>query len=168
MYELAVCELFHPYLHGHDDNSSAGVIGHYLVYMTLTASEFFSGDYEDELSIAKRYLSSDIALLHRNRSRRHPTIRNYYALTQNMDRYMSVQIVKQEELQPGGEQVGYIKTFWLRILQRRWRNVCRRRREIKRARCLPQHVRYRQLHGRWPAALNQWPCVSIFGGNLCT
>ena len=49
MYDLGVCELFHPQLLGQDANSSKGVEGHYLVHLTFGRDEYFNGEHSEWL-----------------------------------------------------------------------------------------------------------------------
>ena len=49
------------------------------------------------------------------------------------------------------------KTFWLRLIQRHWKNVLLLRKNIYKQRCRISSLQYSQLHGRYPRGLNAIP-----------
>ena len=51
------------------------------------------------------------------------------------------------------------KTFWLKLIQRTWKKIYKKRREIMKQRMMLHHLRYRELHGRWPQKLHYLPSV---------
>ena len=55
------------------------------------------------------------------------------------------------------EYIVVLKTFWLRIIQRRWRRILRERAEVLRKRCSIQNLIYRMTYGRHLAGLNILP-----------
>ena len=129
---LAICELIHPAIHGTDIENS----GHYLVNWFIRCSEF----YED---FPTAHLMP--AGLRNSPQTPHPFIRAYWDIGQK-NGYCSLQIVEGCELYTG-EYVGILKTFWLRIFQRKWRNICRERAE---ARKKVKFLRYREINGYFP------------------
>ena len=58
----------------------------------------------------------------------HKTIRNYFNIISRPD-YIKPEIGLQIKLDTG-ETVAIIKTFWLKIVQRRWRNVLKKRMQM--------------------------------------
>lgn len=52
-----------------------------------------------------------------------------------------------------------IKTFWIRIIQRNWRRVFKKRCEIIAKRRLLKSIRYAQLNGRYSDGLNYLPTI---------
>ena len=60
---------------------------------------------------------------------------------------------------PGHEAVAYIKTFWLRLIQRRWKKLFKQRKNIIQKRCNINSLNYRQMHGKWPNGLNNLPNI---------
>ena len=52
-----------------------------------------------------------------------------------------------------------IKTFWLRLVQRIWKNVFKKRREIEKERSKPLNIKYREIHGKFPNKLNVYPAL---------
>ena len=65
--------------------------------------------------------------------------------------------IQADELTPGQEQVCYLKTFWLRIVQRRWKKVFKLRKEILRKRSSIKALQERQRTGKWPIELRHYP-----------
>jgi hypothetical protein len=51
------------------------------------------------------------------------------------------------------------KTYWLRLVQRHWKNVFQKRKNIIRKRCLPQNLQYRSIYGFFPKGLNVLPGI---------
>lgn len=56
-----------------------------------------------------------------------------------------------------GEYIVVLKTFWLRIVQRRWRRIMRERAEVLHKRCSIKNLRHREVYGRHIAGLNVLP-----------
>lgn len=52
-----------------------------------------------------------------------------------------------------------LKTFWIKIIQRSWKKIYKKRCEIMKQRMMLHHLRYRELHGRWPQKLHYLPSV---------
>jgi hypothetical protein len=50
-------------------------------------------------------------------------VRAYWSIVNRHNAYPMLEIVQPVTLEPGGECVAIIKTFWLRIIQRRWKRI---------------------------------------------
>ena len=122
-YCLAYCEIFNSKIHGKDDSSSKNIDSHYLIFKTLQNDEFHNDANFMEIS-------NDICIIRENIRNRyskysnysHPVIRNYSEIL-IIKNYMSLEIIECVELE-GGEHVAIYKTFWLRIIQRKWKRYC--------------------------------------------
>ena len=159
---LAICEPFHPDLHGQDENSTPNIDRHFLIYTTITLAEFYSNEYKSEEISLRRHRKA-ITLMRMmdgdddNNNiidNKHPVIRNYKHLAQKS---LCLEIIRADELQPGQEAVAYLKTFWLRIVQRCWKKVFKQRKVILKGR---MSIRIQQEHmrtGQWPPHLRYWP-----------
>jgi hypothetical protein len=55
------------------------------------------------------------------------------------------------------ERVAIIKTFWIKLIQRTWKNIMKQREDIIKKRCHPNSLRYREIYGKWPANCNYFP-----------
>lgn len=53
-----------------------------------------------------------------------------------------------------------VKTLWISIIQRCWKNIFRKRVEIMKKRKNLYNLRYREIHGRWPNGMNHMPTIS--------
>jgi hypothetical protein len=49
-----------------------------------------------------------------------------------------------------GHYVAILKTFWLRLIQRKWKNIIKERENIVKKRCTLNSLRHRELTGKWP------------------
>lgn len=154
MYYIAICEIFHPRIHGKDENSSVGIETHFLVNVTFELEEFYNNSYQDSIN----YLRADYNDVSRkfcNKYLQHPTIRNYNKIIQEKT-FIKIDIVFIDEL-PGNESVGYIKTFWIKLIQRRWKKIYKQRQYILKQRMLPKSIHEREVTGKWPKGLRLWP-----------
>jgi len=120
-YDLAFCEIFNSKIHGKNSNSSKNIDSHFLIFRTLCIDEFYTITQFIPISdfictIRDQYITN-------NYSRHlHPVIRNYNEILIKKH-YISLEIIECVELE-GGEQVAIYKTFWLRIIQRKWKRHC--------------------------------------------
>ena len=150
-FALALCELFNPSIHGFDNSNDANVITHFLVI------DVFDDD-EDTEEI------DEIIENHEDRydeypdSLTHPMIRNYRNIISNYS-FLQPQIVKIHYLR-GDECVAIIKTFWLKIIQRSWKNIYKKRREIIRQRSMLSSLQYRETTGKWPDTCQRLPSIT--------
>jgi len=55
------------------------------------------------------------------------------------------------------EYIVVLKTYWLRIVQRRWRRILRERAEVLRKRCSIANIQHRLVYGRYQNGLNVLP-----------
>jgi hypothetical protein len=60
---------------------------------------------------------------------------------------------------PQGESVCIIKTFWIKIIQKTWKKICKQRKEIIKRRCSLICLKYREINGKWPNCCNYYPSV---------
>jgi len=86
----------------------------------------------------------------------------YEAEERRLRRYgIGLEIVQIAELSPGQEQVAYLKTFWLRIVQRCWKKVFKARKELIRKRSGVKALQERQRTGKWPLLLREYPAFRL-------
>jgi hypothetical protein len=173
-YNLLLCELHHPGIHGKTNNSAANIETHFLIhdrfdghgypiknmdeedtedeeeeetnyydYNITSVMAFLKNQYSDPANFNLRYFES------------HPTIRNYRNIINNSN-YIKPEIGEYIVL-PTQEAVAILKTFWLRILQRKWKNVFKERLNIIKMRSNPICVYARQITGKWPPYCSHLP-----------
>ncbi len=151
---LAICEIFHPVLHGHDEYSTPTINQHFLIYTTVELSDFYNNAYKSEERSIRRYRKA-VALLHNDATNdTHPLIRGYNAVAQKCIR---LEIIQSDELRPGQEAVAYLKTFWLRIVQRCWKKVFKQRKAVLLGRMNIKSRQEQQRTGQYPPAFRHLP-----------
>ena len=177
--DLVICEIFNKKIHGFDDNNDPTVVGHYLVSHNFTkvysdseedidedleddtdSEEDTDEDLEDDLDsnkikesvfyntnfFLKMYKSKYNNL--NNMLKTHSIIRNYKQIIAQQ-KYIQLHIAKVIYLS-GSECVAILKTFWLKIIQRTWKKIYKKRCDVIALRKSPSSLFYREIHGKWP------------------
>tara|TARA_A100001015_G_C14954304_1_gene698097 strand:- start:1007 stop:1537 length:531 start_codon:yes stop_codon:yes gene_type:complete len=164
---LAICELHIPDLHGYTNSSDKDIINHYMITNIVELDDFYNEDYKVDIAIMNEcylmwlysYIDEvdnynydsdneeelDEYLVRNNIT--HPNIRNYSNIIDD-GKYIKLDIVEMHELN-GHEMVGFIKTFWLRILQRKWKKIFKKRKEVIRKRKFLSSLKNREINGNW-------------------
>jgi hypothetical protein len=57
----------------------------------------------------------------------------------------------------GGECVAILKTFWIKIIQRKWKNILEERKRIIKLRCQIRSILHREINGKWPQYCLKYP-----------
>lgn len=174
---LMLCTIHHPLMYGKDEFSDPNIETHYLVhdrfepktgisYLSLD-EEYDTDDEDDEddednpnhvdkINDAVQFLKgvySNLAV--QGIFTHHPTIRNYHNIISNPD-YIKPEI-GQYIILPTQEAIAILKTFWLRIIQRKWKKVFIERQQVKTERRHCVSLYYRQVNGKWPDTCNYLP-----------
>ena len=68
----------------------------------------------------------------------------------------------------GNEIVVILKTVWIRLVQRTWKNIYARRKEILRKRCETQAIHERERSGKWPSDCQEMPGIRGMLAGLIT
>jgi len=92
-------------------------------------------------------------------STRHKIIRNYHHIVRQ-PYYIQPQIAECYYFH-NKECVCVLKTFWIRLVQRTWKRICKERKSMIQRRTMISSLNHREIHGRWPEGLNVLP--SIYG-----
>ena len=136
-YTLGFHEIYNPKIHG----KSPSLCYHFIYSLNITPQELFSKEYTQfEIWIQAMRLK-DI-LLEFNIS--HPKISNYNNIIKNKG-FVSIDIVEPILLDTK-EYICIIKTFWLKILQRKWKKKYFKRMEFFKN---PKSLLNREIHGKW-------------------
>jgi hypothetical protein len=172
---LATCELYNPCIHGQDSNSSPDINGHFLCgyVLSLDDAEFNPTDYPLVMLLrnlpvttgASEWRVEDTVYWKQSENGAllpptiansminygHPIIRNYRAITRQRG-VRPLEIVELVTLEPGEECVCIIKTFWLRIFQRRIKRWIQNKKRVK---SILKHTRFLLLRecGMYPTKL---------------
>ena len=159
---LMLCELHYPGRHGKTHDSDPNIETHYLVYdrfdtktgisySHLDEYEEYDTDSEDEYNNTIIRLKDEIKWLREHYSslsntlysKKHPTIRNYHNIIKHPN-YIKPEI-GQYIILPTQEAVAILKTFWLRIIQKKWKKVFQERKNIIKQRCNLLNLSTREL-----------------------
>jgi hypothetical protein len=131
---VALCELYNITIHGRIQ-----MHGEYIVncrYKKL---------HMDWIHETAYFMYNDYQHLH---TYYHNLFPNYRQIVLQ-DNYVKPEIV--ECIYKDGCCVAIIKTFWIKIIQRAWRNILKKREEIVNKRITNiAAIQYRQVHGKWP------------------
>ena len=135
-YYISISELYNRRLHG---NVNSDVLYHYLVY-----SRFKTLDMNQINDVANNINNGYLELDNQT----HDIYRNYKQII-TRENYIKPEITDCVYLNTG-HYVAILKTFWLRLIQRKWKNIIKERENIIRKRCNLNSLRHRELTGKWP------------------
>jgi len=154
---LVLCELFNDKLHGFDDNSDQSVLGHYLINYNI--SRMVQENEINNLNDTKAFLKicNNQNQLNQQNHLNHPIIRNYNNII-TRPHYIQIQIAKVIYL-AGQECVAILKTFWIKLIQRTWKKIYKKRSIIFALRMLPNSLIYKQIHNKWPDSCANLPSL---------
>jgi hypothetical protein len=165
-FKLALCELHCSRIHGGAEN------GHYLVMRTFdeldTITEEDDYDYdeeedeEDDESInhnmwSMLYHYEDIVEQYQQHNP-HRIIRNYLNIISESN-YIKPEIIMTLKLK-SGHRVAILKTFWIRILQRKWKKVFAERMRIIELWKKVGNIMWRKMRGTWPFECSYMPSLA--------
>ena len=155
MNEIVICELYHPELHGPTHDTT---YGHYLTMWTFTPLEFYAGEHNDihKISMQFSWNSYFRRINYHERINPHPFIQNYWKAQYNMKKKRRIDIAEVVILETG-EHVAILKTFWLKIFQRKWRKIFNERKRIIKKRKQLSSLLYRQYNGKFPLTCQSMP-----------
>ena len=85
----------------------------------------------------------------------------YYGLTRITNH--QVQILQVDIIQEGYLEIVTVlnKTYWLRLVQRHWKNIYRQRKTVIQQRILPENLFYNEVNGNYPINISYLP--SLYG-----
>ena len=135
-YYISISELYNKRLHG---NVKSDVLYHYLVY-----SRFKTLDMNQINDVANNINNGYLELDNQT----HDIYRNYKQII-TRENYIKPEITECVYLNTG-HYVAILKTFWLRLIQRKWKNIIKERNNIIKKRCTLNSLRHRELTGKWP------------------
>ena len=115
-YLLGICEIFHPNIHGFTNNSYPYIQNHYMIISIIQKYDFFNMSINRYQNHIYKYYN-----INKNKLLCHPFIRNYNNIISNKNniKFNIIEIIEM----PGYEYAAIIKTFWLKILQKKWKNI---------------------------------------------
>lgn len=154
-YNLMLCELHNTTLHGMDEDSDPNIQSHYIVFDKYQP---FNEDYFDvlddepeEIYDGATVMQRDIQFLKRlyvYQIQNHTSpIRNYNYIISRPN-YIKPEI-GEVVLLPTLEEIAILKTFWLRIIQKKWKKVFQERKRILHLRSNPLSILHNRIYGKW-------------------
>ena len=162
LFKIVLCELFHPFIFGKDENSDKNIDGHYLVINSYTRyiaeeeeeeeeeedeeeDEEEEDEYEEYNEVGGTFtplydnnifeiVEKDISYLNSPGGRKtlpninhplinHPLVRNYRKIVKQCLRFEIALCITLS----GGECIAIIKTFWIKIIIRTFKNAFRKK-----------------------------------------
>jgi len=147
MTEIAYVEPYLKKLHGNIENN-IDIENQFLILYTLDHNDFYNkSEYEDFHSFVNENTRQIENVFSHHENAQHNTIRNYWKLYNKIAK--QPQIIECVELETG-QQIAIIKTFWLKIFQRKCKKIFKKRQEVIKKRSSPYALQYRRSHGKWP------------------
>jgi len=141
-YNLINYEIYNPYIHGKTNAYlyKQLLVGDRYKYIDMEIIEtmLYLGEYINML-VCEKIMTMNPCI--------HPFIRNFRSIT--MQTSGNLEIAECIYLDCD-VMVAILKTFWLKLIQRTWRNVFRERERIKKLRMRVASFIYREMHGEWP------------------
>jgi len=142
-YNISLCELYNIGLHG---NENSDVLYHYLVHCRCKILDIdFINDITNNMN--NKYHSLD------NQS--HDIFRNYRQII-TRENYIKPEIIEGVYLNTG-HCIAILKTFWLRLIQRKWKSIMKERENIIKKRRQQKSLRHREITGKWPCDCLEFP-----------
>ena len=146
-FNIVICQLYNSKKDGIPDANS-GVEYHYIAndrfkIYDISFINYFAGGYHE-------YNVENI-----DEITPHNIFRNYRNIVLRDDN-IKPEIAECLYLS-GGECVAILKTFWIKIIQRKWKNVLAERKKIIKLRCNLNSLKYREITGKWPHYCLEYP-----------
>jgi hypothetical protein len=142
-YNISLCELYNIRLHG---NENSNVLYHYLVHCRC---KILDTDFINDIThnMNNKYHCLD------NQS--HDIFRNYRQII-TRENYIKPEIIEGIYLNTG-HCIAILKTFWLRLIQRKWKSIMKERENIIKKRTYLKSIRHREITGKWPNDCLEFP-----------
>ena len=109
-------------------------------------------DYVDDFNAYYLHLINNN---NNNNATTHSVIRNYKNIISKQP-YVKAEIAECVYLE-NHECVAILKTFWIKLIQRTWKNILQKRTSILKKRANIHSLKHRELTGRWPNDCIHYP-----------
>ena len=149
-YNIILCELYNEELHGETNDTALKTS--YLVYCRFKKLDMeYIEDYIDDFNAHYLYLinKNDASVIH------HSVFRNYKNIILKQP-YIRPEIAECVYLE-NDECVAILKTHWIRLIQRTWKNILNERKTIIQKRARVNALHHRKITGRWPSDCFNYP-----------
>ena len=166
-FNLVLCEIYNKYIHGDfEEENDTYYLTLYKFNFDLKHKESYNEYINDEnytnlyqLQDLAKYFSKKYKKI-KNRSdycfiSQHSIIKNYKQMIESSN-YFKPEIGECIYLD-NGLNVCILKTFWIRIIQRAWKKVYLKRKNILIKRMSYSSILYREMHKNWPKSCQIMP-----------
>ena len=153
MFQIGYVQPYNTCIHGKTNND----------YVENSFLTLYSLDYDD-FANQEEFNTLNSFIVDRNKFTyytkkdsqhcQHKSIQNYWKIYEKYS--TQLQIVKIEEL-PTGESISIVNTFWLKLIQRKWKKILKERKRIVELRKKPSSLKYKQINGTWPHECRYMP-----------
>jgi hypothetical protein len=166
-YSLVLCELYNDSIHGKitfdlNTTTSASIN---MNKQHLVLCRFKSFNLICISGFASNRMQYYTDLLNNSTNIKHNIYKNYKAIISN-ENYIKPELAECIYL-PSGHCVCIIKTFWLKLIQRRWKNICKQRTHIINCRSNPYTLFKKEITGKWPDNCRYLPGLKGMLQELC-
>ena len=146
-FSIGLCELYNDKIHGiaHDDTVNSGF---------LLMCRFKTFHIEAIRGYVQTWLHT-LRIMPAHLFKSHNIIRNYPLLYLKM----SPEIMECHYLDTG-EIMCVKKTIWIRLIQRTWKNVYKKRQAILIKRYNIHSLKHKEINGKWPANCSELPTIN--------
>ena len=142
-YDIILCELYNERLHG--ETNDLKIKSSYLVYCRFKKLDMeYIEDYTDDFNAHYLELinNNDNAIIN------HSVFKNYKNIILHQP-YIKPEIAECLYLE-NQECIAILKTHWLRLVQRRWKNIIKERKYVLQIRKRINSLRQKEITGNWP------------------
>ena len=147
-YNIVLCELYNSKLHGKTNNND--VNNNYLLINRIKKLDMkFINSFTKALN--KDYIERQQQIIP------HKFIKNYENIITRPN-YIKPEIGETITLQ-SGHIVCIIKTLWIKLIQRAWKRIFEKRKQIIKMRCQVRSLKYREITGYWPENCRYFPSL---------
>jgi hypothetical protein len=153
-YNIILCELYNETIHGPSDNNAVNS-GYLVLYRFKKFNMNNIIPYSLSYLSKMHYILNDALIDNNANALQHHTIRNYEKL------YLKIQPeIAECHYLSGGELMAVKKTIWIKLIQRTWKNIYKKRQEIIKIWCSPYAIMHRELYGKWPNNARILPSIN--------
>lgn len=157
MLTLSYVQPYHTSLHG--TNNNLDLNNRFLNIYSLTRHEFFDINEFNQLN---NFIGEQTIELYNNNKNntnmQHVSIRNYWKIYKQISKQL--QIVETNTLETG-EEISIIKTFWIKLIQRKWKKIYQMRKKerehVINRRKNPLSIFHLKRYGVWPKDCRKMP-----------
>mgnify|MGYP006130159745 CR=1 FL=1 len=158
-FKLALVEPYLPVKHGILNKENDSMYGKYLIIDQIDMKEFYNKmpDVLLDVEMIRKMYKTQLQKLKtdQNITQLHPFIKNYEKIVTNPNNFQ-LQLIEPVTISTGPNEwdnyyTAVIKTHWIRLIQRRWRETLKKRIQ---ARKNVKNLQIRETTGSWTEECN--------------